>query len=127
MKIEPTHKCPRCKLPQKGSHRCKYCGYVFSKNNLHTKSIRNRLKNIISGFQKSQVNAAGNPKLSDSAGTRSGSDRRKYKLLNYSPERRSGKDRRIRIERKGQLARKTLYKSRFSINEKIQYHYFEIV
>ena len=100
-------KCPRCKLPQKVTHRCLYCGLVFSKNKLPTKSILNNLKDIISGFNKGQISATKKPKLKDSAGTRSGTDRRKFTMMHYSPERRSGKDRRKRIKRKGQLARKT--------------------
>jgi hypothetical protein len=101
-------KCPRCKLPQKGTYRCQYCGLVFSKNKLLTKSILNNLKDVISGFNKNQISATKKPKLKDSAGTRSGTDRRKFTMMHHYPERRSGKDRRRRIKRKGQLARKTL-------------------
>ena len=105
MKFPQTYKCPRCKLPQKGTHRCQYCGYVFPKNKLHTKSIRNKLKDIFDVFNKGQMNSTKKPKLKDSAGTRAGTDRRKYRIMNYFPERRSGNDRRKKIDRKGQMAR----------------------
>ena len=29
MKFAITNKCLRCKLPQKGTYRCQYCGYVY--------------------------------------------------------------------------------------------------
>lgn len=108
MKFPQTYKCPRCKLPQKGTHRCQYCGYVFPKNKLHTKSIRNKLKDIFDVFNKGQMYSTKKPKLSDNSGTRSGNDRRKYTLMNYFPDKRSGKDRRKKILPGGSAARKRL-------------------
>ena len=106
MKFAQNHICPRCKLPQKGRHRCQYCGYVFSKNKKHTITIRNKLANIIAALKRDQKYTTRKPKLSDNSGTRSGTDRRKYKLMNYFPERRSGKDRRKKAMRGGSAARK---------------------
>jgi rubredoxin len=108
MEVAKIYKCPRCKLPQKETYRCQFCGYVFSKNKKHTKTIRNKLANIIDGLYKDQIYTAKKPKLSDNSGTRSGTDRRKYKLMNYFPERRSGKDRRKKVKRGGSAARKRL-------------------
>ena len=98
--------CPRCKLPQKGTHRCQYCGYVFSKNNKYFETIRTKLKNIFGALSNKPMFANKKPKMTDHSGTRSGSDRRKYKYMHYSPERRSGKERRKRVDPKGQVARK---------------------
>ena len=102
------NKCPRCKLPKKGTHRCQYCGYVFSKNKKPINAIISKLEDIIGAFRKDQMFANRKVKMKDLSGTRSGSDRRKYKYMHYSPERRSGKDRRKRVDRKGQVARKRL-------------------
>jgi hypothetical protein len=99
-------KCPRCKLPQEETHRCQYCGYLLSKNKKHTKTIRNRLKDIIGALNKDQIFATKKSKLTNRGGTRSGTDRRKRFSIGYFPEKRSGKDRRKRIDRKGQVARK---------------------
>jgi hypothetical protein len=98
--------CPRCKLPQKGTHRCQYCGYVLPKNKKHTKAIRNRLKDIIGALRNAQIFATKKAKMTDHGGTRSGSDRRKYTYVHYLSEKRSGKDRRKRVDRKGQVSRK---------------------
>lgn len=108
MKLSLTTKCPRCKLPQKRKHICQYCGYVLSKNKKPIKRFRNKLEDLIGVFSKNQGSINRNPKMTDSVGTRSGSDRRKYKYMHYSPERRSGKDRRKRGDLRGQLARKRL-------------------
>lgn len=102
------NKCPRCKLPQKGTHRCQYCGYVFAKNKKPIKSIKNKLEDIIGALSNKQMSAKKKVKMTDQDGTRSGSNRRKYKYMHYSPERRSGKDRRKRVDGKGQVARKRL-------------------
>jgi hypothetical protein len=102
------NKCPRCNLPQKGTHRCQYCGYVFSKSTKSINAIRNKLKDIIGAFNNKQMFAIKKAKMTDQRGTRSGSDRRKYLSTHYSPERRSGKDRRKRVDRSGQVARKRL-------------------
>ena len=102
------NKCPRCKLPQKGTHRCQYCGYVFSKNKKSINAIRAKLEDIISVFRNDQRFVNKKVKMKDHSGTRSGSERRKYLNMHYSPERRSGKDRRKKVDRKGQVARKRL-------------------
>ena len=100
------NKCPRCKLPQKGTNRCQYCGYDLSKNKKPFKTIRNRLKDIIGTLNKDQIFATKKSKLMDRGGSRSGTDRRKRFSINYFPEKRSGKDRRKMIDIKGQAARK---------------------
>ena len=92
-------KCPRCNLPQKGIYKCQYCGYDLKKyNKKHTTIIRKKLKGIIGGFKKSKVHSMNNAgkafKRKDGWGTRSGTDRRKHQYATYSPERRSGGDRR---------------------------------
>jgi len=108
MKFAITNKCPRCNLSQKGIYKCQYCGYDLTKyNKKHTKKIRQRLKDIISGLKKSQIvssnkrsrvppmkNAGSAFKRTDNLGRRSGTDRRGYKYTDYTPERRSGMDRR---------------------------------
>ena len=95
-------------MPQKGAHRCHYCGYDLSKNKKYFKTIRNKLEDIIGALSNKQMSAKKKAKMTDQGGTRSGSDRRKYKYMHYSPERRSGKERRKRVDRKGQVARKRL-------------------
>ena len=95
-------------MPQKGTHRCQYCGFVFSKNKKHFKTIRNKLGGIIGRLSDDQMIVNKKAKMTDHEGTRSGSDRRKYKYMHYSPERRSGKDRRKSVHRKGRAARKEL-------------------
>ena len=106
MKFAITNKCPRCKLPQKGTQRCQYCGYVLPKNITLIKTFRNKLEGIIGALSKDQIYATKKSKLTDHGGTRSGSDRRKYTYMHYPQERRSGKDRRKGVDRKGQVARK---------------------
>jgi hypothetical protein len=64
------------------------------------------LEEIIGTLSKNQVSINGKPKMADDIGTRSGSDRRKYKYMHYSPERRSGIDRRKKVMREGSAARK---------------------
>ena len=108
MKFTLTTKCPRCKLPQKGTHRCQYCGYVLSHNKKRFRTIRKKLDDIIGAYSNDQKVANKKVKIKDLVGTRSGSDRRKYKYMHYSPERRSVKDRRKRVDHKGQFARKSL-------------------
>jgi len=108
MKFAITNKCPRCKLPLKGTQRCQYCGYVLPKNLKLTQKFRNKLEGIIGTLSKEQRYVTKKSKLTDHGGTRSESDRRKYRHMHYSPERRSGKDRRKRVDRKGQVARKRL-------------------
>jgi hypothetical protein len=95
------NKCPRCKLPQKGIHRCQYCGYIFSKNKKTINAIRNKLEDVIGALSNKQMFVNNKAKKTDHGGTRSGSDRRKYKYMHYSPERRSGKDRRKRVALRG--------------------------
>ena len=107
MKSTITAKCPRCKLPQKGTDKCQYCGYDISENRKPIKTIRNKFKDIIGALSKEQVFAAKKPKMKDHGGTRTGTDRRKYKFMTWNfPEKRSGSDRRKRIDRRGQVARK---------------------
>jgi hypothetical protein len=106
MKFTLTTKCPRCKLPQKGTHRCQYCGYDISKNKKPIKTFRNKLKGLIGPLNKDQIFPTKKSQLADHAGTRSGSDRRKYKYMHYPADRRSGKDRRKMDDRRGQVARK---------------------
>jgi ribosomal protein L37E len=98
--------CPRCKLPQKQTQRCQYCGYILSKKRLHQKTIRTKLKDLIVALRKNQTYPAKKAKLTGSGEARSGRDRRKYLVMNYYPERRSGKDRRKRIDHRRQAARK---------------------
>jgi len=101
------NKCPRCNLPQNGIYKCQYCGYDLKKyNKKHTKTIRNRLKDIIDALRNAQIFATKKAKMTDHGGTRSGTDRRKYKYMHYVPEKRSGKDRRKRVTRRGEVARK---------------------
>lgn len=100
------NKCPRCKLPQQGTHRCQYCGYVFSKNKKPSKTIKDKLEDIIGALSNSQMFANKKAKMTDHSGTRSGSDRRKYTYVHYLSEKRSGKDRRKRVDRGGQVSRK---------------------
>jgi hypothetical protein len=102
------NKCPRCKLPQKGAHRCQYCGYVLSNNKRRFKTIRKKLEDIMGALSNDQKFENIKAKTKDLAGTRSGSDRRKHRYMHYSPERRSGKERRKRIDFRGQVARKSL-------------------
>lgn len=98
-------KCPRCKIPQKGIHRCQYCGYDLSKNKKPFKTIRNNLENIIGALNNDQKFAK-KAKMKDHFGTCSRSDKGKYKYMHYYLERRSGKDRRKRVDHRGQVARK---------------------
>jgi len=45
-------------------------------------------------------------RINDNGGTRSEADRRQYKIIDYKPERRSGKERRSGVDRrKGQKFR----------------------
>ena len=66
------------------------------------------MEDIIGALSNNQIVANKKTKMTDHGGTRSGSDRRKYKYMHYSPERRLGKDRRKRIDRKGLVARKSV-------------------
>ena len=93
-------------MPQEGIYRCQYCGYILSKNVKNIKKTINRLKDIIGTLNKDQIFATMKLKFTGDAGTRSGTDRRKYQHMHYFPERRSGKDRRKKVERNGQFARK---------------------
>jgi uncharacterized C2H2 Zn-finger protein len=106
MEVAKLYKCPRCKLPQNETYRCQYCGYVFPKNKKHTQTIRNKLANIFGALKKDEIYTAKKPEFSDNSGTRSGTDRRKYTLMNYFPDRRSGKDRRKKVISGGSAARK---------------------
>lgn len=105
MKATVVH-CPRCKLPQQETQKCQFCGYILSKKKLHQKATRNKLKDLIGALRKNQTYSAKKSKLTDSGGTRSGRDRRKYLTMNYYPDRRSGKDRRKRVDDRRQAARK---------------------
>ena len=69
---------------------------------------KKKFKEIIGAFSNKQILANNKARVTDHSGTRSGSDRRKYKYMHYSPERRSGKDRRKSVDRRGQVARKRL-------------------
>ena len=102
------NKCPRCNLPQKGIYKCQYCGCDLTKYNKRpTKIILKKLKDIISGFKRSQIvssnkkskvrsmiNAGKAFKWKDNREKRSGTDRRKHHYANFFPERRLGVDRR---------------------------------
>jgi hypothetical protein len=73
----------------------------------YKRTIRNKFEGLIGELSKEQVFAAKKPKIKDHGGSRSGTDRRKYKLMTWNlPERRLGSDRRKRIDRRGQVARK---------------------
>jgi hypothetical protein len=107
MKFSKINRCPRCRLPQKGTHKCQYCDYDLSKNPI--KTIRNKFEHIIGALSKEHLLAAKKLKMKDHGGTRSGTDRRKYKYMTWHfPEKRSGNDRRKRVDRRGQVARKKL-------------------
>ena len=108
MKFTKMNKCPRCKLPQNGIYKCQYCGYDLNKyNKKHATMIRKRLKDIIGGFKEGQIvssnkkskvrsmnNAGKALRRTGNGGTRSGTDRRELQYKNFSPEKRSGRDRR---------------------------------
>ncbi len=114
--------CPRCKLPQEGMHKCQYCGYVLSKHKkMHAKTIRKKLKYIISVLKKDQILATRKLKLTDNGGTRSGKDRRKFFCITYFPEKRLGRDRRKGFDRRSQVARKIRSERRFSLNHRKPY------
>ena len=124
------NKCPRCNLPQEGIYKCQYCGYDLSKNKKkQTKTLQNRLKDIIGAFNKDYpvignkrnkvrpIDAVNkNLNLPDNGGTRSGTDRRKYRLITYFPEKRSGRDRRKGVDRRIQIPRKRWSERRFSLS-----------
>jgi len=111
------HKCPRCNLPQEGIHRCQYCGFDLSKyKKKDTKTIRNRLKGIIAVLNKEPfVKSNKKSTLQDNGGTRSGTDRRVYVFMKYFPEKRSGRDRRKRVDRRRKAAKKEWSERRFSL------------
>ena len=112
-------KCPRCKLPQEGMHKCQYCGYVLAKHKkMHTGGIRKKLKYIIGGLNKDQLFRTKKLKLLDNGGTRSGTDRRKFLCITYFPEKRLGMDRRKGFDRRSQVARKIRSERRFSLNHR---------
>ncbi len=115
-------KCPRCKLPQDGIHKCQYCGYVLSKHKKkHSRTIRKKLKYIIGVPNKDQIAGTKKLKLTDNGGTRSGKDRRKFLCITYFPEKRLGKDRRKKFDRRSQVARKIRSERRFSLNHRKPY------
>jgi hypothetical protein len=76
----------------------------------------NQLANIIGAINNDQTFSKKESKLADLGGTRSGSDRRKYKYMHYPAERRSGKERRKTVVRSGEVARKKILESRFCLN-----------
>jgi hypothetical protein len=57
----------------------------------------------------------------DRGGTRSGTDRRKFQYTACIPEKRSGRDRRIRIDRRSPIARKRGSERRVSLNHQEEY------
>jgi len=57
----------------------------------------------------------------DRGGTRSGTDRRKFQYTACIPEKRSGSDRRIRIDRRSPIARKRGSERRVSLNHQEEY------
>jgi len=47
------YKCPRCKLPQDGIYKCKYCGYDLTKVKKRRVRINiGKMKDIIGGLNK---------------------------------------------------------------------------
>ena len=117
MTIAKIQKCPRCNLPQEGIYRCQYCGYDLSQNKKkNPRAIRNRLKDIMGALNKERSvtrHKKNTPK--DNGGTRSGADRRIYKLMTYYPDKRSGRDRRKKIDRRRRLPKKIWAERRFSL------------
>ena len=110
-------------MPQEGAYSCQYCGYVFAKHEKKfARALRNRLKDIFPTFKKETI-APGKRRstLKDKGGTRSGTDRRKYRFRTYYPESRSGRDRRKGIDRRRKVARKRWVERRFSLNHEIPY------
>ena len=123
MKSTKLNKCPRCNLPQEGIYSCQYCGYAFSKNEKKfAKSYHKRLKDFIWVINKDPIAPSKKQStLKDNAGTRSGTDRRKYTFRTYFPESRSGRDRRKRIDRRRKVPRKRWAERRFSLNHAMPY------
>jgi hypothetical protein len=123
MKQTKLNNCPRCNLPQEGVYSCQYCGYVFAKHEKKfARALRNRLKDIFPTFKKeTKAPSKKRSTLKDNGGTRSGTDRRKYRFRNYYPENRSGRDRRKGIDRRRKVARKRWVERRFSLNHEIPY------
>ena len=60
-------------------------------------------------------------KMDDNGGTRSGTDRRKFKYTAYIPERRSGRDRRKMFDRRSQAMRRRGAERRFTLNDRESY------
>ena len=109
-------KCPRCKLPPEGVHKCQYCGYDLIKDEKrHHKRIRNRLKDTIGALNKDKMFPTKKLKLRDNGGTRSGTDRRKVFSLIHLPEKRSVGDRRKGLDRRRQVASIRQSERRYSL------------
>jgi hypothetical protein len=118
--LAKMNKCPRCKLPQEGIYKCQYCGYDLIKDKKrHIKKTRKRLKDIIGGLKKGQIVSSNikskvrsmnttdkKLKMADNGGTRSGTDRRKYRYITFYPEKRSGEERRKGYDRRIPIARR---------------------
>ncbi|NIV97969.1 hypothetical protein GWN26_01955 [Candidatus Saccharibacteria bacterium] len=80
------------------------------------------MKDIFPTFKKeTKAPSKKRSTLKDNGGTRSGTDRRKYRFRNYYPENRSGRDRRKGIDRRRKVARKRWVERRFSLNHEIPY------
>ncbi len=59
--------------------------------------------------------------MTDNGGTRSGTDRRKFRYSAYIPEKRSGGDRRREFDRRNQIARRRESERRISLNHQDEY------
>ncbi len=59
--------------------------------------------------------------IKDNGGTRSGTDRRKFRYSAYIPERRSGRDRRREFDRRNQIAPRRESERRVSLNHQNEY------
>ena len=60
-------------------------------------------------------------KMTDNGGTRSGTDRRKFQYTAYIPEKRSGRDRRKRFDRRSPTARRRSSERRVGLNPREPY------
>ncbi len=59
--------------------------------------------------------------IKDNGGTRTGTDRRKFRYSAYIPEKRSGRDRRREFDRRNQIARRRESERRVSLNHQGEY------
>ncbi len=59
--------------------------------------------------------------IKDNGGTRSGTDRRKFRYSAYIPERSSGRNRRREFDHRNQIARRRESERRISLNHQDEY------